>query len=64
MEDGRTAEVGTKAYNYYDRYPVVIDSIDHDGWADCSEVGGTRTAMLDGQRLCSVETAKNKGWVA
>lgn len=62
LEDGYTAMVGDKVYNYYDMREVTIVRIDTDGWADCRRDDGAGMDMLNGARMCSLTTATNKGW--
>lgn len=62
LSDGSTATTGDRVFNYYDRYPVTLGPVDSDGWFDTIRDDGTRGPMLNGERLCSLETAADKGW--
>lgn len=62
LEDGTTAQVGDRVFNYYDRFPVTIDRIGYDGWADTITDDGSRGPILNGQRMCSLEFAARRGW--
>ena len=61
-EDGIKLEAGERAFNYYGRKPGVIGDIESDGWFDFNHDDGTK-AFLNGERICSVEFAKRKGWM-
>jgi hypothetical protein len=63
-EDGVTLKEGDRAYNYYDMKPGKIGKFSGnvpDPWFDFDHDDGTR-ALLNGQRICSVEFAKRRGF--
>lgn len=64
LEDNIPADVGDRVYNYYDMYPVTIVAIDPSGWCDTITDSGQRGPLLNGERMCSIETAIKKGWTA
>jgi hypothetical protein len=61
LEDGHRASIGQIVFNYYDMEHVVIMSIGSDGWCKTESIGGY-VNYLNGARMCSIETAKQKGW--
>ena len=62
-EDGVDVAVGDRVYNYYDRkVGKIVTNPDNAGWFDVKHNDGT-TAYLNGERICSVEFAWNKGWI-
>jgi hypothetical protein len=68
MEDGVSAKVGDVVWCYYDMNEVKIAYIMSNGWFDTSIEGPdnqfeTRGPLLNGQRVCSLETARRKGWL-
>jgi len=63
LADDTTASIGAQVFNYYDRYPVTIVSIDSDGWCDTTREDGSRGPLLNGERMCSLGTARMKGWL-
>lgn len=62
-EDRRTLHEGDRAYNYYDRKPGRIEALELDGWFTFRHDDGT-SALLDGSRICSLDYARARGWVA
>jgi hypothetical protein len=63
LEDGTTRKPGDLAFNYYDRKPGTIgDDVDISGWFTFYQTDGT-TALLNGERVCSLKTAVQKGWL-
>lgn len=56
---------GARVFNYYDRKAGFIAAVGADsaGWFDVIQDDGTR-AYLNGERICSIEFAVRKGWVA
>jgi hypothetical protein len=62
LECGHVAEQGERVYNYYDHFPVTLLEEDRDGWWDTIKDDGTRGPLLNGERMCSLETARQKGW--
>lgn len=68
LEDGSAAKVGDTAYNYYDMEPVLIVAIDDQAdpinqtWCDVRRVDGQSTYTLSDSRMCSIATAKARGW--
>jgi hypothetical protein len=71
-EDGVELKHGDRAYDYYSMKPGTIGKIDAvlDGdsndrnqmpWFDFNHDDGTRTT-LNGQRICSVEYARERGF--
>ena len=62
LEDGTYAGIGSKVYNYYDRKVVTIGEHSDEGWHTCFNEQGEQ-CLLNGSRMCSIETAKKKGWV-
>ena len=69
LEDGTTAKVGDRVFNYYDRQPVTItgDDFGGDGWflvtndepvAEGSEFH--RSYSLNGERCCSLDNPAAK----
>jgi hypothetical protein len=63
LEDGTTAAIGDRVFNYYDRYPVHIVTIDDEGWCDTTTDDGSRGPLLNGARMCSITFAERKGWL-
>jgi len=63
-EDGMTVRPGTRVFNYYDRQAGVIqDDIDSEGWFTLTHDDGT-SKLLDGSRICSIQFAMAKRWIA
>lgn len=62
-EDGVTLHFGDRAYDYYTMKPGVIGegTLAPDIWFDFHHDDGTR-CLLNGQRICSVEYAKRRGF--
>lgn len=63
-EDGAKVKVGDRVYNYYDMKPctIVKDAGNFpDPWFDVQDDSG-RIQVLNGQRICTIEYAKKKGW--
>lgn len=60
--DGYRLQAGEKAFNYYDMYVGTIGDIDSEGWFDFQGDDGQR-AILNGERICSIESAERKGWM-
>lgn len=67
--DGAEITDGAEMFNYYDRVPVTIriagtqadpTSEFHKHWDGWFNTSG---AVLNGERLCSLETARARGWV-
>lgn len=58
MADGERAFVGDGIFNYYDRKSGIIRHIGSDGWCD------TTAGWLNGERMCSPQFARKKGWLA
>ena len=62
-EDHVTLTEGDRAYNYYDMKPGKIGKIETEGsfrgWFDFHHDDGSR-AILNGQRICSSEFAKER----
>ena len=76
-EDGEVVMEGDRIYNYYDMWPgtIVPGSIRNynrggqlsplkDLWFDVQRDGGDErdVAMLNGQRICTIEFAKRRGF--
>ena len=72
-EDNVPVKVGDRVYNYYDMEPGFIRSIDtvyndgkdakHDIWFNFSSVNEDYgSALLNGQRICSIEFARQRGF--
>lgn len=77
-EDGVIVHEGDRVYNYYDMWPgtIVADSvrdyarggeevnIKRNLWFDVRRDDGDErdTAMLNGERICTIAFAKRKGW--
>lgn len=63
LEDGTRRKPGDLAFNYYDMKPGTIgDDVDPEGWFTFRHTDGT-TALLNGERVCSLATAIEKGWL-
>jgi hypothetical protein len=62
-EDGKVLKEGDRAYDYYNMKPGKIGKLDslQSGWFDFYHDDGTR-CFLNGQRICSVEYAKRRGF--
>jgi len=67
-EDGVIVHAGDRVYNYYDMEPGHIESGSHslminggDIWFDFKADNG-RVSILNGQRICSIEFAKRRGF--
>jgi hypothetical protein len=63
-EDGKPFKEGDRLFNYYDlRVGTVgeINPLDR-GWFDFKHDNGT-SAFLNGERVCSLEYAKVRGWL-
>jgi hypothetical protein len=64
-EDGVVVHEGDWVYDYYSMKPglIVPGSITHmpDVWFDVAHDGGGQ-AMLNGQRICSIEYARRRGF--
>jgi hypothetical protein len=61
-EDGVELKEGDRAYNYYDMKPGKIGRASFsEGWFDFEHDDGT-IQLLNGQRICSVEFAKRRGF--
>lgn len=63
-EDGVTLTTGDRAYNYYEMKPGRIGKdagAFPDPWFDFEHDDGT-IGLLNGQRICSVEFAKSRGF--
>lgn len=68
--------VGVRIFNYYDRKPGLIERVatrpqpDTSGmlpdgvawWVDVRHDDGS-ACSLDGSRMCSIDTARSRGWV-
>src|SRR5687767_5505818 len=64
LEDGKRVSTGDAAFNYYDMRPGHIGWETGNNWfmfEFSDERGGT--AILNGQRCCSLEHAARKGWL-
>jgi hypothetical protein len=62
-EDGAELTAGDRAYNYYDRKAGTVGTIERDGWFDFTHDDGG-SAFLNGERVCSLDYARRRGWVA
>ena len=63
LECGTPANVGDKAFNYYDfKVGTIGNIIRHDGWFDFKHDDGT-SALLNNERVCSLLFANKKGWL-
>lgn len=61
-EDGVVLTEGERAYDYYSMKPGYIGEASHsDGWFTFHHDDGTQ-CLLNGQRICSVEFAKRRGF--
>ena len=64
-EDGVEVSEGDRVYNYYDMKPGVIVEgtvrLMPDAWFDVRHDDGT-TSVLNGERICSLEYAKRRGF--
>jgi hypothetical protein len=62
-EDGVELKTGDDAYDYYSMKPGKIgrDSGGGSGWFEFNHFDGT-TVLLNGQRICSVEFARERGF--
>jgi hypothetical protein len=64
-EDGVVVKEGDRVYNYYDMKPGFIvpntTTMAPDPWFYVQHDDGTRS-VLNGQRICSVEYAKKRGF--
>ena len=64
-EDGKIVHEGDRVYNYYDMKPctIVPNTIRMmpDAWFDTEDDNGRRT-ILNGQRICTIEFAKSRGF--
>lgn len=63
-EDGVKVGIGDRVYNYYDMKPGVIEGPIRympDAWFEVRDDNG-KASILNGQRICSIEYAKRKGW--
>ena len=64
-EDGKRLNEGDRCYNYYDMKAGVIvpgtGTMLPDAWFDIKHDDGT-TAILNGQRICTTEYAKRRGF--
>jgi hypothetical protein len=74
-EDGKIVHDGDRVYNYYDMVPCTIKfgpygpTIYHEGadanqdiWFDTVQDDGRHSAILNGQRICTIEYAKRRGF--
>lgn len=62
-EDGVTLHVGDHAYNYYDMEPgVIVSGPDDTGWFDFKHDISGRQTILNGQRICSDQFARGRGF--
>lgn len=62
LSDGAIAIRGDVAFNYYDRRVGTIGEDQGGGWFDFVQDG--RIVSLNGERVCTLETAKRKGWTS
>lgn len=63
MADNQAIAPGQQAFNYYDMKPgYPVGDIDYAGWFTFRHNDGT-SALLNGERICSLETARKKGWL-
>jgi hypothetical protein len=64
-EDGVTVNEGDRVYNYYDMKPCVIVPntirMMPDAWFDTEDDNG-KVSVLNGQRICTIEYAKRRGF--
>lgn len=58
LEDGVSATVGDRVFNYYDMRVATIVRIADDGWCDTAEGD-----LVNGPRMCSTAFAQSKGWL-
>lgn len=61
-EDGGEVGENDRAFNYYDRKAGYIGQADTGGWFDFHHDDGT-VALLNGDRICTIEFATKKGWI-
>ncbi len=74
LADGTTVphQLGVAVFNYYDMTPCVITRLaDHPEPDTSGQLPdglawwvGTDSGTLDGSRLCSLATARRRGWMA
>jgi len=60
-EDGAEVSAGDRVYNYYDMQPGIIGRDHGSGWFDFQQDNG-RIKSLNGQRVCTLETARRRGF--
>ncbi len=63
-EDNHPVQEGDRVFNYYDMKVGDIrpNSTDQEGWFYLDHEDGTN-ALLNGQRICTIEFAQRKGWI-
>lgn len=61
-EDKVVLHAADRAFNYYDMQPgTIVEDPDSSGWFLFRHDDGS-TKLLNGERICSLEFAKRKGW--
>lgn len=64
-EDGATVRQGDVVYDYYTMEPVEIGDDLGDGWFETLEPGTrvrSSAGMLSGTRICTIDTARRRGF--
>ena len=62
-EDGHTVAHGDRVFDYYSMAAgVIAEPPDAEGWFTVRHDRGT-TALLNGERICTIAFAQRKGWV-
>jgi len=56
-------EAGEEVFNYYGMKIGKIGDIDSEGWFDFIPNDGSQRSILNGDRICSIETAKKEGYI-
>ena len=61
--DNKEFTVGDQVFNYYDmRLGTITSEPENDGWFYFTDTDNFKK-FLNGERICSIETATKKGWL-